>query len=216
LYDVHEAVERFAAMANDPLLVTRVLRVLAGRYGPAIQEYVCDRCALSLAERARDDVTWHSKDGHYTLDPDEERYGKFTEGGVTTVVARQRKTAQEAIVETDQNTVNEVQEAPVPPAEPKETRGQRLLRELPPDTLVEFDKTEWIGMQGRVTGIEERRGVAYTQIQVEVYKNGARRVDDKVVLVREGSIHVIAMYRPDPTATDDVTATHDAGLPEPA
>jgi len=220
-YNETDALERFANMADDPLLVKQVLQVLAKRYGTNIQAYVCGECALTLAANARDAVTWQpDQRGHYVLSPTEEQYGRDTGQGEVITVARrvnekehtvapeQTETEQtenwdgvaDAVTETEPIEAGTPEAAATEPA--KETRAERLAREWPTGQLVEFVKTEWKGGQGQITGVEDRRGVAYVAVDVEVYVNGRRRTGDAVkhVLIREDSVQAITEYRAEPAA----------------
>jgi hypothetical protein len=190
-------------MADDPLLVKSVIQALAKRYGTTqIHRHICSDCALQEADNARDAVSLQRDErGHYVLSGDQEQYGyaPYEEGSVPSVV-RKNQRGKESPVTTATETP-QTNEPAAPAEQPKESRADRLRRELPPGTLVEFEKTEWKGNQGKVTGVEERRGVAYTAIDVEVYADGRRRegVAVKHVLVREGSTRSIGEYRAEPT-----------------
>ena len=215
-------------MADDPLLVTKVIRVLAQELKTtAIQFHVCGDCALKRADEAREAETWHAKGGYYVLDPDQERYGRFadTGGGATTVARRTSKSAtvtEEAPevtqatetawdeAATSEPTAEEAaaaEDAKTPAPTAQESRTAKLREQFPAETKVKLNASEYKNSYGTVLGIEERRGVGYPQVRIDTYANGRRREGDKVktILTRAESLDVVDAYpevEPAPATTE--------------
>jgi hypothetical protein len=218
-YEVADSVQRFANMADNPLLVKNVIQAMASEYSPDAPEMlskrVCDLCAQGRCENVLDKNSWNDPNGYNILNETEEQYGRFADTSGGTVVARRGTKEKERVVTDTQETGWET-ETPMSDQEaagqgqpdpsigtPRQgpTRAERLAEEWPVGQLGQFVKTEWKGAYGRVLGLEDKRGVAYTKVAVETFASGKRREGDQVkeVLVREGSFVKVDAY-PDPPA----------------
>jgi len=139
--------------------------------------------------------------------------------GTRTRTRKAKETAAEAVVQdTKENTpvTDTVQETEgqeqTAPAEAKKTNAEVLAETFPEGTLVEFTKSEWIGSQGKVQGVEIKLNVPYLQVAVEVTPTGLRRKTEKSVLTRGTSVIKVDEYRaaPESKPAPEQAATEDA------
>jgi len=256
-YAPTEALERFADMADDPLLVEKVIRKLAAEYGPQIHKSICGECALTLADRAREATEWRGDQGYFILSDTEQRYGRTSEEHQSVALRRKKARVEVPAVQSmpvsapqaanpvwastqaivpdeeistvtndefpaygnevapDENSAQPVEttEAPaeetiapvVEEAKPASivtgaTAG--LAEEFPVGTLVQVvtKGSEYVNQQGRVTGIVDKRGVNYLEVQLEVAASGVRKTKPRTGTMRGASVIKIGEYRDAPEA----------------
>jgi hypothetical protein len=213
-YEVADSTQRFADMAENPLLVHNVIRAMATEHSadnPALlSKRVCDHCAQKRCEQVLDQNSWNDPNGTYALNPTEEQYGRFADTSGGTVVVRKNKTKEKNVTDVQETWDAPVTEDPSggdasigTPGTKVPTGAERaklLAEQWPVGTVVKFDKSEFKGNYGEVTGQQERRGVTYTEVAVTRYTNGSERegAARKTVLVREGSVTKVDEYPANP------------------
>jgi len=210
IYEPDESLERLASYADDPLIVSEVIRPLAQEYGVQPHFHICPACVQDAVDRARDEVTHKPDRSGLYRDVDDTEVGREPDGperAATTMIRRDavarrdrgnKSPTEEEAVMTDATPEPAGEQAEAAPKQP--SLADQLKEQFEVGKNFVLTATDWKGSEGEIVGIEERRGAPYVSVKLLTYADKRRRPEDKQdnKLVRHTSVQLIDELSPAP------------------